>query len=222
MMSVGEVSQSQSCLNCGQPLSGDFAPHFCEACRTPQAIRGEADYFQVFHLLPRFGVDRGSLDRLFFSLSRVLHPDRYSLASPDLRQASLDRMSLINTAYQTLLRQDERRVYLLKREGFLKDPSAQEKRSSVASLEWAERWFELQDELDDATSEDASQKITCFLEELEVSEKQIQSEIAANEALYDQSGQRSCLEKLESLLGQSAYFASLKRNATLARARVGA
>jgi len=213
-----------TCVQCQQPLQGDLAPHICLACKRPQPLMGDEDFFQAFQMAPRFQIERASLDRHFFALSRALHPDRFSLSLPEIRQASLDRMSLINNAYQALSRPEERRVYLLKRNGLLQESSSGERRQKAerpVSMEWAERWFDLQDELDELDSVVAQERLMRFLEDLSAEEREVHSLLQDCERRYDVSLHRDELTQIEELMGRIAYFASLKRNVERARQMSG-
>lgn len=57
------------------------------------------------------------LEREFYSLSRKLHPDRYSLSKSAEKGWSLEKTSQLNDAYRTLKEPISRTEYLLKLEG---------------------------------------------------------------------------------------------------------
>jgi len=115
----------------------------------PQPLLAESsrDPFEVFDVPRRFAQDRAGLQRRFLELSRALHPDRFARATEEIRQASLERMGLVNEAYRLLTDRNAVREHLLFEAGL-----AGKSVRSPEDLVLAERWFELQEqvmELDD-------------------------------------------------------------------------
>jgi molecular chaperone HscB len=92
------------------------SPLLCPACGKVQPA-SNADYFQVFGLDPKLGVDTAALEREFHRLSRRLHPDRFARASAEEQQMSLANTALLNDAYRALRDPIQRTEYLLKVEG---------------------------------------------------------------------------------------------------------
>jgi molecular chaperone HscB len=76
-----------------------------------------ADYFQVFGLGRRLGLDAAVLEREFHRLSRRLHPDRFARATAEEQQWSLANTALLNDAYRALRDPLQRTEYLLHLEG---------------------------------------------------------------------------------------------------------
>ena len=103
------------CWSCGNPLQG--AASFCAGCGKVQPASVVHDYFAVFGLPRKLAIDPSALERSFYKLSRMLHPDLYARASADEQRWSLDQTSLLNDAYRTLKNPVARTEYLLKLEG---------------------------------------------------------------------------------------------------------
>ncbi len=104
------------CASCREPFHG--SPLICAACGAVQSSGVEApDYFQVFGLERRLGVDVAALEREFHRLSRRLHPDRFARATAEEQQNSLRATALLNDAWRVLRDPVERVEYLLKIEG---------------------------------------------------------------------------------------------------------
>ncbi|MBU6376721.1 MAG: hypothetical protein KGQ59_12035, partial [Bdellovibrionales bacterium] len=157
------VSQLNGCVHCGAHLSGDLAPHACGECGTPQPLIPGAvrDPFEVFQVSRRFGQSRSDLQKRFLLLSRALHPDRFARASEAARQASLERMGLVNEAFRILGDCDAIRDFLFSQSGF------QEKSAQTAEdLELAERWFDLQEQLEEKGVDEGLSILALFHEEL--------------------------------------------------------
>ncbi len=76
-----------------------------------------ADYFSVFGLPRKLGLDEGALTRAFYKKSREVHPDRFANASAEKQQWSLEQTSLLNDAYRALKEPIARTEYLLRLEG---------------------------------------------------------------------------------------------------------
>jgi molecular chaperone HscB len=60
------------------------------------------DYFAVFDLPRKLGLDGEELQRRFYALSRRHHPDFHQLAGEAERAAALERSALVNRAYRAL------------------------------------------------------------------------------------------------------------------------
>src|SRR4051794_2946683 len=102
------------CIHCSHLLEDFLSQHVCSQCGMPQPVLPTDDYFGAFGVERRFSQDRSFLEKRFYELSRGLHPDRFSNASPQARNNSLERMSFINQAYGTLKNPSFLREYLLK------------------------------------------------------------------------------------------------------------
>ncbi len=100
------------CWSCGDMR----AAHFCNACGHLQPP-APTDYFSFFGLPRKLNVDAAVLESEFYTLSRKLHPDRYSLANISEKEWSLEKTSQLNDAYRTLRDPVSRTEYLLKLEG---------------------------------------------------------------------------------------------------------
>jgi molecular chaperone HscB len=75
------------------------------------------DYFAVFGLPRKLGLDFKALERSFYRLSREVHPDRFAQAAPEKQRWSLEQTSLLNDAYRALKQPIARTEYLLRLEG---------------------------------------------------------------------------------------------------------
>ena len=157
------ASQLNGCVHCGAHLSGELAPHACGQCGTPQPLVPGSlrDPFEVFQVARRFGQSRGELQKRFLLLSRALHPDRFARASEVARQASLERMGLVNEAFRILSDGDAIRDFLFSQSGF------QEKGAQTSEdLELAERWFDLQEQIDEKGADEGLALLALFQGEL--------------------------------------------------------
>ena len=102
------------CWQCGKPTSEAlFCPH-CNALQPPPA-----DYYRLLGLPEdQLNLNSDDLQRRFYELSRLLHPDRF-MRKPEIeRQYSLDAASVLNDAYRSLRDPVKRALYVLKKHGF--------------------------------------------------------------------------------------------------------
>lgn len=72
-----------------------------------------ADYFEVFGLPRKLGVNLDELQQRFYELSRKYHPDVSMRATPAEQAENLERSALINRAYRALRDPITRVEYLI-------------------------------------------------------------------------------------------------------------
>jgi len=118
MSIVSTTSAPAACWACNAAPNAVLAqsPLLCPACGKVQPV-SNSDYFQVFGLDRKLGLDTATLEREFHRLSRRLHPDRFARASAEEQQMSLANTALLNDAYRTLRDPIQRTEYMLKLEG---------------------------------------------------------------------------------------------------------
>ena len=105
-----------------------------------------ADYFAVFSLPRKLGLDVKALERSFYRMSREVHPDRFAQADAEKQQWSLAQTSLLNDAYRTLKQPISRTEYLLRLEGV---ELADEKTPLKPPADLLEEVFELNMQLEE-------------------------------------------------------------------------
>src|SRR5438094_5061643 len=81
------------------------------------------DYFEVFGLPRKLGIDTLALEKKFHGLSRKYHPDYFSTASPAEKTQAVRMTALLNDAYRTLRHPVHRVEYLLSLYGLKSDGS---------------------------------------------------------------------------------------------------
>lgn len=74
----------------------------CAACGEIVPLPAEADHYDVLGEPRALEMSTDALQRRYYELSRCLHPDRYSQAAAEQRQASQRMMAAVNLAYRTL------------------------------------------------------------------------------------------------------------------------
>lgn len=207
---------ASACAYCGQAASGLLSRHVCASCGKPQPLNPREDYFTFFGVPKKFAQDRKELERRFYEISRALHPDRFSTASSAEKSASLERMSYLNQAYQTLKDPVLLRNYFLESEGLITREGGASAKPQVPA-EIAETWFELQD----ALMEDPAQariKLKEFEGSLGELKERDEKAIAETEAELDRvlatgrNADKSLYERLSKQVHSQSYLKSMERD----------
>jgi molecular chaperone HscB len=79
------------------------------------------EYFALFGITPRFGIDTGHLTRAYREVLSRVHPDRFAGAGAAERRAAMQLTSHANEAYEVLRSDSARAAYLCKRRGMVID-----------------------------------------------------------------------------------------------------
>ncbi len=100
------------CWSCGAMR----AAHFCDSCGHLQPAE-PTNFFSFFDLPRKLNIDTKQLEKIFYGLSRKLHPDVFARIDGPEQDWSLQKTSQLNDAYRTLRDPISRTEYLLKLEG---------------------------------------------------------------------------------------------------------
>jgi molecular chaperone HscB len=111
-----------------------------------------SDYFAVFGLPRKLGVDGEALQRRFYELSRQHHPDFHQGADPERQVEVLARSALVNRAYRALREPLARVEYLIALEEGrdVREAGAEKPR---APKELLQEMLEVQEALEEARAE---------------------------------------------------------------------
>lgn len=197
------------------------------------------DYFSLFGLVPRFGLDRADLEKRFYGLSRELHPDRFATESVERRIEATERMSLVNEAYRTLKDPEKLRDYFLRLMNLGSGPHVSgrpDQSKAQVPAELAESWFELQEALME-DPEQAQTLLQSFVTELAALKERGQKEILALETEIDRKleassqeassdmpglpGLKETFTKLADSVRAQSYLNSMERDVERIRAKYG-
>jgi molecular chaperone HscB len=77
------------------------------------------NYFELFSLPVTFIIDKASLKKRFYQMSREFHPDYHTLASEDQQTVVTEKYAMINKAFNVLSDDFSRRQYILETTGLL-------------------------------------------------------------------------------------------------------
>ena len=176
-----------------------------------------SDYFEVFGLPRKLGVDADELRRRFYELSRRHHPDFHQLAGESEQAASLTQSALINRAYRALRDPLARVEYLIAleegrdgREGATAKPRA--------PMHLLEEMLEVQESLEDARASglDASARARLgaerqrLLDRRRETEQAIETRCADWDAAVEQGGDRAgLLPWFKEALAARAYLTTV-------------
>jgi molecular chaperone HscB len=173
-----------------------------------------SDYFTVFGLPRKLGVDGEALQRRFYELSRQHHPDFHQGADAERQAEALGQSALVNRAYRALREPLARVEYLIAleegrevREGATDKPKA--------PRELLEEMMEVQEALEEAKAEglggDAGTRLREERRRLEERSAAEAAELIARTAewdrLVDEGGdRRPLLEWFKQRLATRAYL----------------
>lgn len=149
---MSHVVEDHQCWNCGEHSPSQKAARslFCQFCNSLQAP--SPDYYRFFGLPKTLAIDSDNLQRTFYQMSRLLHPDRYGRRPERERNYSLEATAILNDGYRTLRDPVRRAEYILNENGF----HVGEQRSNEVPPELLEEVFELNMMLDELKSGDES------------------------------------------------------------------
>ncbi|MBF0184692.1 MAG: Fe-S protein assembly co-chaperone HscB [Magnetococcales bacterium] len=114
MANPSKSERGWSCWSC-QAWVGQGA--FCPTCQVIQPVAPHADYFSLFALPRAFALDGALLQQPYQALQRQFHPDRFAQRGATERRLSLEQVTHLNRAYQTLADPLRRSEYLLEQAG---------------------------------------------------------------------------------------------------------
>ena len=77
------------------------------------------NYFELFDIPVSLSVDKDSIKKKFYELSRKYHPDFYSQASEEEQGEVLQMSALLNKAFKVFSNQNETIKYTLQLKGLL-------------------------------------------------------------------------------------------------------
>ncbi len=199
------MAHLHDCWHCG---AKDAASLFCRYCNTIQAPT--PDYYEFFDLPRRLGLDSEDLKNRFYTLSRLLHPDRYTRRSEQEKRFSLEASSILNDAYRVLKDPIQRAEYVLRQEGF---PVGDQRNRDVPP-ELLEEVFELNMALDELRGGDleALPQLDAMRRRFVGMLGEIDRELEAMFARHDaapEEARRQILAEIRAALNRRRYISNL-------------
>ena len=191
-----------TCWQCGNAYDQSL---FCKLCNALQ--RPTPDYYRFFGLPKRLAIDGRELQKRFYDMSRILHPDRFLRRAPTERQYSLEATAILNDAYRVLRDPVSRAEYVLTENGF----DIGEQRSKDVPPELLEEVFELNMALEELRSGDSGARPQ--LEEARsrflALRNAIDGELQQLFEKYDAGGDRAVLAQIRGILNRRNYIRNL-------------
>jgi len=182
------------------------------------------DYFAVFGVPRKLGLEMSLLEQKFLQLSWKLHPDNFVNASDQERELSLKRSSELNDAYRVLRDPVSRVEYLLEIEGERKEGEKKQQ----APPELLEEVFELNESLDELREvkssggdlSDLKNRLESaeknFQEKLDELDAQLQSVARQWDATLEANGtaetRKKLMARMNELLNRRSYVRNLVAN----------
>lgn len=178
------------------------------------------EYFEIFDLPPKLGLDLQSLQQRFHALSRQHHPDYHRNRSAEEQERSLRTTALLNDAYRTLRDPTRRVEYVIESHGIRIDGT------NVPQALLAEV-FEINEELEELRSAPKSGKRGATLIErlrdyqriIDAKQERYDAELSAASRRWDElvdsaadiQLRKQHLATLADIVAQSGYLRNLKR-----------
>lgn len=200
------MDNHHNCWHCGTPDAGSI---FCRYCNSLQAP--VPNYFEFFGMPLKLSVDLARLQKQFYSLSGLLHPDRYTRRSEQEKRYSLEASSILNDAYRVLRDPIQRAEYVLKEAGF----DIGEQRSKDVPPELLEEVFELNmalDELrmgDDEVLPQLDESRKKFLDILVEMDAGLEQQFQKHDAQEGDEARRAVLAEIRLTLNRRRYIKNL-------------
>ncbi len=225
-MSTETQNAAATCPACGNVQQANGT---CAFCVDRNAVSQKSDYFAVFSLPRKLGINTSSLEKQFYQLSRKLHPDLHAQAGAEEQEAILASSSQLNDAYRTLKNPVARVEYLLELLGQRIDENDASKKDNAPRVppDLLEEVFELNMQLEEMrvnrkTGEDDLQLRSDlenarvqFTKQLAAVDKDLAQAGVAWDAILDEKdevGQAAILKDLAALLDRRGYLRNLVRD----------
>jgi molecular chaperone HscB len=171
------------------------------------------NYFEVFGLARRFRIDADELQRRFYELSRLHHPDFHQAASAEEQARALEASARVNAAYRALRDPIARVEYLVRLEEGKETPNGAAVKPK-APPELLEEMFEIQEVLeaaragglDDASRATLRDQRERLLERYRVEEGRLAGELAEAWDLAPDGERGTVLAACKEALATRAYL----------------
>nr|XP_009759511.1 PREDICTED: iron-sulfur cluster co-chaperone protein HscB, mitochondrial isoform X1 [Nicotiana sylvestris] len=149
-----EAAQKLTCWNCNAVSSTTTPFLVCNACGSVQPVDQSVDYFHIFGLEKKYGIEGENLERKYKDWQRKLHPDLVHTKSEKEREYAAAQSARVIDAYRTLTDPLSRAIYILKLEGVHVD---EEER--IDDLELLAEIMELRETVEEAANTQALKQI---------------------------------------------------------------
>jgi molecular chaperone HscB len=196
------MDNTDNCWKCGQPSLESLFCRFCDTLQAPAS-----DYYKFLGLERCLSLDSADLQKRFYSLSRLVHPDRFQRSSPNEQRFSLEATALLNDAYRTLRDPVARAEYFIKEEGLGKENL----KSNHVPPELLEEVFELNETLEELRGGDPSvrPRLEAARNRFKSLRAGVDSELDGLFREYDAKQDRGVLTRIRAVLNRRRYIENL-------------
>ena len=189
---------AEGCWRCGQEPQGSLFCRFCNTLQPPAQ-----DYYRFFDLDRRLSIDLSDLQKRYYSLSRLVHPDHFARGTPNEKRFALDATAILNDAFRTLRDPVARAEYVLKEEGI----EAVHDGAKRVPPELLEEVFEVRTALEGDAAARAT--LATSLDRFRALRGQADRELETLFQQYDADGGREALVRLRAVLDRRKYITNL-------------
>ncbi|MCP5117210.1 MAG: Fe-S protein assembly co-chaperone HscB [bacterium] len=199
---MSHPTEAEECWQCGHQSEHSLFCRFCDSLQAP-----ESDYFRFLGIEPKLSIDPMAIQKRFYDLSRLLHPDRYTRRTATEQQYSLEATAILNDAYRVLRDPVSRAEYVLRQKGF----EGTEPRSKNVAPEMLEEVFEMNMALEELRSGDqqARPQLEMARDKFVAIRKEMDYELERLFDEHDASKSREVLAELRTLLDRRKYVQNL-------------
>jgi molecular chaperone HscB len=189
---------AEGCWRCGQEPHDSLFCRFCNTLQPPSQ-----DYYRFFELDRQLSIDLTDLQRRYYSLSRLVHPDHFARGTPNEKRFALDATAILNDAFRTLRDPVARAEYILKEEGI----EAAHDGAKRVPPELLEEVFEVKTALEGDPAARAT--LASSLDRFRALRGQADRELETLFQQYDVGGDRDTLVNVRAVLDRRKYIANL-------------
>ena len=186
------------------------------------------NYFEIFGLPRKLGVDTAALQRRFYELSREHHPDFHQAAPAEEQARVLQTSARVNAAYRTLRDPIRRAQYLVRleeegeRAASATEDDRTDERKLAAPPELLAEMFEIQEALqearvsglDDATRATLVQQRDSLMERRAAEEARITGSLGEAWDCAAPEERPGLVAQLKAALARRAYFRTVIEDLT--------
>jgi molecular chaperone HscB len=184
------------CWKCEKPAEHNLFCKFCESLQPPVT-----DYYRFFDLPKKLNLNDAELQKRFYSLSKLLHPDRYTRRPPTEREYSLQATAILNDGYRILRDPIRRAEYILSGAGF----ENAEQRTKDIPPELLEEVFELNMALEES---DKSQ-LADFEKKFQGMQSDLDKQLTSQFEKWDHDHSGDALSEVRGILNKRKYISNL-------------
>jgi molecular chaperone HscB len=196
------MMQTDECWRCGKEQRDSLFCCFCNTLQPPSQ-----DYYRFLGLKLRLALDPADLQKRYYDLSRLVHPDRFQRGTPKEQRFALDATAILNDAYRTLRDPVARAEYVLKEEG-VEVPPHEDRRVPPELLEEV---FEANSAIEKSRNGDAGARLELagLRDRFRALRLAADAELETLFRRFDAGGGKDALRQVRAVLDRRKFVANL-------------